>query len=307
MSDSWRLSRKRANLSSRNTIIQAIRQFFTERGYLETETPFRIPAPAPEAHIDGVESRNWFLHTSPELCMKRLLAAGYERIFQICRCWRNEERGSRHLPEFTMLEWYRADVDYRFLMHECEELLRSLATCMGRGTSIHFGGKEIRLDGDWEQVSVREAFSRYGGLTMEEALARDQFDLMMTERIEPHLGQTRPTFLYDYPAQLGALARLNRDDPTVAERFELYIGGIELANAFSELNDPDEQRRRFIAEAAFRADQGKTPYPLPEKFLAELATMPEAAGIALGIDRLVMVLLDTTCIDDVVAFAPEDL
>jgi lysyl-tRNA synthetase class 2 len=239
--------------------------------------------------------------------MKRLLAAGYERIFQICRCWRDEERGARHLPEFTMLEWYRAGVDYRFLMHECEELLRSLATRMGRGTSIHFGDKEIRLDGEWERVSVREAFSRYGALSMEEALERDQFDLMMTERIEPRLGQTRPTFLYDYPAQLGALARLNRDDPTVAERFELYIGGIELANAFSELNDPDEQRRRFIAEAALRAERGKTPYPLPEKFLAELATMPEAAGIALGIDRLLMVLLDTTRIDDVVAFAPEEL
>jgi lysyl-tRNA synthetase class 2 len=307
VSDSWRLSRKSGNLARRAAIIGELRRFFTARGYLETETPFRIPAPAPESHIDAVSADGWFLHTSPEICMKRLLAAGYERIFQICRCWRGDERGSRHLPEFTMLEWYRAGTDYRGLMDECEELLREVATGAGFGSAVTFRGNEIRLDIPWERLSVREAFQRYGGMSMEEGLASGEFDRVTTERIEPHLGLGRPTILYDYPAELGALARLRTDDPTVAERFELYMGGLELANAFSELTDTVEQRSRFESEAAVRAARGQVPYPLPEKFLAELGTMPPAAGIALGIDRLVMCFLDAERIDDVVAFIPEDL
>ncbi len=307
MTDSWRISRRSGNLARRAAIIGELRSFFTARGYLETETPFRIPAPAPESHIDAVPADGWFLQTSPEICMKRLLAAGYERIFQICRCWRTAERGSRHLPEFTMLEWYRTGTDYRGLMEECEELLREVAKGTGFGQSISFRGKEIRLDASWERLSVRESFERYGGMPMEDALTGGVFDEVVAERIEPMLGLDRPTFLYDYPAELGALARLRADDPTVAERFELYIGGLELANAFSELTDTAEQRSRFMGEATVRAARGQLPYPLPEKFLAELADMPPAAGIALGVDRLVMLLLDAERIDDVVAFTPEEL
>jgi elongation factor P--(R)-beta-lysine ligase len=307
MTHNWGLARKREALTARARIIREMRRFFSEGGYLEVDTPLRIPAPAPESQIEAVRSADWFLHTSPELCMKRMLAAGYERIFQICHCWREEERGSLHLPEFTMLEWYRSGTDYRGLMEECETLVRSLAMNLGLGKRIVRGGNDIRLDDTWERLTVRAAFANYGSMAMEQALARGLFDEIMVTEIEPRLGVDRPTFILDYPAERGALARLSHDDPTVAERFELYIGGVELANAFSELTDPAEQRARFLHETAVRGAQGSNHYPLPEKFLAELAAMPSSAGIALGVDRLVMVLLDAVSIDEVVAFTPEEL
>jgi len=301
------LARRRETLGSRARIIQEIRRFFIEGGYLEVETPLRIPAPAPESHIDPVPADGWFLQTSPEICMKRMLAAGYGRLFQICHCWRAGERGRMHVPEFTMLEWYRAGTDYAGLMDECERLVRSIVEGMGFGGKLAFRGGTIDSAAPWERITVREAFVRHGGMTMEEALERDVFDEVMVERIEPCLGNGRPTFIHDYPACRGALARLKPDDPTVAERFELYIGGVELANAFSELTDPVEQRTRFESEATFRATRGQITLPLPENFLAELAEMPPSAGIALGVDRLVMVLLDAASIDEVVAFTPEEL
>ncbi len=301
------LAERYANLAARASIIQGIRRFFCGKGFLEVETPFRIPAPAPEAHIDAAPAGEWFLHPSPEICMKRMVAAGYGQIFQICRCWRDGERGSRHLPEFTMLEWYRADADYLHLMDECETLIRSVACTVGKGNKLIFRGESVDLSGPWERISVRDAFRRYAGTTMEEALEQDQFDELMVEAIEPRLGLEKPTFIYDYPACRGALARFKRDDPTVAERFELYIGGLELANAFSELVDAREQYDRFTQEVSYRASLKKTAYPLPEKFLAELPQMPPTAGIALGVDRLVMVLLNAASIDAVVAFPPEEL
>jgi len=307
MTLNWGLSCKSGTLAARARIIRSIRSFFNEGGYLEVETPLRIPAPAPESQIDAIPSGDWFLHTSPELCMKRLLAAGCERIFQVCRCWREGERGRLHLPEFTMLEWYRAGADYLGLMEECEKLTRSLVQEMGLGGKIEYQGKEIELGGQWERITVRDAFARYGGTAMEHALAQGTFDEIMVERIEPCLGTQRPTFIYDYPAERGALARLRADDPSAAERFELYIGGIELGNAFTELTDPTEQRARFSQEASVRTSLGRRPYPLPGKFLDELSGMPPSAGIALGIDRLVMVLLDKESIDDVVSFTPEEL
>jgi elongation factor P--(R)-beta-lysine ligase len=307
MTLNWGLSCKRGTLAARARIVDEIRRFFNEGGYLEVETPLRIPAPAPESQIDAFPSGDWFLQTSPELCMKRLLAAGYERVFQICRCWREGERGKLHLPEFTMLEWYRAGVDYVAIMEECELLIRSLTHEMGLGEKIFCRGKEIAVGDRWERITVRDAFSRYGGTAMEDALASGTFDEIMVERIEPCLGMQRPTFIHDYPAERGALARLRADDPTVSERFELYIGGIELANAFSELTDPKEQRDRFCHERSIRTSLGRRSYPLPEKFLDELPEMPSSAGIAMGIDRLVMVLLKKETIDDVVPFTPEEL
>jgi elongation factor P--(R)-beta-lysine ligase len=303
----WSLSGKKGTLAARARIIRDIRRFFNEGGYLEVETPLRIPAPAPESQIDAIPSGDWFLQTSPELCMKRLMAAGCERLFQISRCWRDGERGRLHLPEFTMLEWYRVEADYLSLMNECEQLVRSLVKEAEQGEMIVYRGKEIELGGEWERITVRDAFARYGGTAMESALVEGTFDEIMVERIEPCLGIQRPTFIHDYPAERGALARLRADDPTVAERFELYIGGIELANAFSELTDPVEQRARFSREASLRKCLGRRDYPLPVKFLDELAGMPPSAGIALGIDRLVMVLLDRKSIDDVVSFTPEEL
>ena len=303
MAGTWPLSRRRGALTERGAIFNRIRAFFQEKGYLEVETPFRIPAPAPETHIDAIASAPWFLQTSPELCMKRLLAAGYERIFQICRCWREGERGVRHLSEFTMLEWYRAGADYLDLMEETEGLVRAAAAA----PRISYRGLAIELALPWERITVAEAFRLYAGCSVSEALEAGRFDEIMVEQIEPRLGITRPTFIYDYPACCAALARLKQGDPGVAERFELYIGGLEIANAFSELVDPVEQRARFEAAAAERASHGKPPYPVAEKFLAALGAMPESAGIALGLDRLVMVLLDAESIDEVVAFTTEEL
>ena len=307
MIKNWPLAGRRKNLRQRSQILQLIRQFFIERGYLEVETPHRIPAPAPESYIDAVPSGSWFLHTSPEICMKRMLAAGYEKIFQLCRCWREGERGSRHMPEFTLLEWYRSNSDYKNLMEECEALFQALATAMDLGQKVIFHGREIDLVIPWEKISVKEAFKLYAEVPLEEALERNLFDEIIVERVEPKLGIGKPTFLYDYPAERRALARLKKEDPTVAERFELYIGGLELANAFSELVDPAEQREHFLRENANRHTSGKPVYPVPEKFLEELDHMPPSAGIALGVDRLVMVLLDASRIDEVVAFTPEEL
>ena len=307
MARNWRLSRRRRALEQRARIVQEIRLFFVDQGFLEVETPHRIPAPAPESHIDAVPSGNWFLHPSPEICMKRLLAAGYAKIFQMSRCWREGERGRQHVPEFTLLEWYRTGDDYRTLMEDCEMLISSLASTPGQEQRLLFRGQEIDLSPPWERISVRNAFRAYSEVTPEVALDRGLFDEIMVQTIEPQLGMKKPSFLCDYPAERGALARLSRDDPTVAERFELYIGGMELANGFSELVDPEEQQRRFLLEQETRRSLGKPVYPMPETFLDELEEMPPSAGIALGVDRLLMVLLDAATIDDVIAFTPEEL
>lgn len=307
MAKNWPLVKRKKALQQRARILQGIRQFFIIKGYLEVETSHRIPTPAPESHIDAISSGQWFLHTSPELCMKRMMAAGYEKIFQICRCWRERERGSLHLPEFTLLEWYRAGGDYHSLMEECEELIRFVARTIGLEQKLIFRSHEIDLSEPWERISVKEAFGRYSQTSVTEALEQNLFDEIMVQDIEPRLGVEKPTFIYDYPAERGALARLKQDDPSVAERFELYIGGLELANGFSELVDSEEQRRRFHIENANRQSFGKPIYSIPDKFLAELDNMPPSAGIALGVDRLVMVFLDVETIDEVVAFTPEEL
>ncbi|MDI6763759.1 MAG: EF-P lysine aminoacylase EpmA [Thermodesulfobacteriota bacterium] len=303
----WPLARRKNALQQRARIIRKIRQFFSERGYLEVETPHRIPAPAPESHIDAVPSGKWFLHTSPELCMKRMLAAGYEKIFQICRCWREGERGSQHIPEFTLLEWYRADGDYLDLMDECEKLIQSLAVEIGLGESVTFRDHNVLLTSPWERITVEEAFNRYAKIPAKEALKQDLFDELMVSEIEPRLGTKTPTFIYDYPSERRSLARLKKEDPAVAERFELYLGGLEIANAFSELIDMEEQRKVFQVEAEVRRSLEKSIYPMPEKFLGELENLSPSAGIALGVDRLVMVLLNARTIDEVVAFSPEEL
>jgi len=239
--------------------------------------------------------------------MKRMLAAGYQKIFQICRCWRDGERGDHHVPEFTLLEWYRAGADYLDLMEECEELIQTLAADIGIGKNLAYRGHRIHLESPWERITVEEAFHRYATISTREAFKQDLFDEVMVRDIEPNLGIETPTFLYDYPSERRSLARLKKEDPTVAERFELYLGGVEIANAFSELNDEKEQRDVFELEIGARRSSGKEIYPLPERFLAELEQMPPCAGIALGVDRLVMVLLSAKTIDEVVAFTPEEL
>jgi lysyl-tRNA synthetase class 2 len=305
--EDWRLSCKADVLRLRAVMIRAIRRFFLDQDFLEIETPIRIPAPAPEFHIEPAASGEWFLQTSPELCMKRLLAAGYPKIYQICKCFRAGERGSRHLPEFTLLEWYRAGTDYLTLMDDCESLIACVAKELGLGGVISRQGDKIGLTPPWERLTVREAFSLYAEVSVEEALMGDRFDEIMACAIEPHLGRERPVFLYEYPATLGALARVKAEDREVAERFELYIDGMELANAFSELTDPVEQRQRFEKVSRNRRLENGSATPLPERFLKSLSRMPPSAGIALGLDRLAMILADQTIIDAVVAFTPESL
>jgi elongation factor P--(R)-beta-lysine ligase len=303
----YRQAAVRSNLEHRARIIDGTRLFFKGEGFLEIETPVRIPAPAPEAHIDAQEAGPWFLHTSPELCMKRMLAAGFERIFQICRCFRQDERGGRHLPEMTLVEWYVAGWSYLDLMRQCEGLIGFLADRMDVGRVLNYQGTCVDLTPPWDRMAVDDAFRRFGGMSARAALEKGCYDEIMGIAIEPHLGLTRPVFLYDYPAACGALARRKPTDPKLAERFELYVAGMELCNAFTELTDPLEQRTRFEQEQRAREAAGKTVYPVAEPFLRALEHMPSAAGNALGLDRLVMLFCDAAAIDDVVAFTPEEL
>jgi len=302
-----RQSAIRANLQLRARLTAAIRGFFNARDYLEVETPVRLPAPAPEAHIAPVESQGWFLQTSPELAMKRLLAAGYPRIYQICRCFRGAERGARHLPEFSLLEWYTAGEDYRHMMAQTEELVLAVAQALGRGGALRFQARRIDLSTPWERLRVAEAFARYASCSATQALKEDRFDEVMAFEIEPRLGWRQPTLLYEYPAACAALARLKPGQPDVAERFELYIAGLELCNGFSELTDAGEQRRRFEAVRQAQRVSGQPVSPMPESFLAHLPQMPPATGNALGLDRLTMLFADTLVIEDVTAFMPEEL
>lgn len=297
----WALARKQQTLQERARIIQSIRAFFIASGFLEVETPARIPVNAPEPHIDALPSGDWQLQTSPELAMKRLLAAGYGPIFQLCRVWRGGERGRLHLPEFTLLEWYRPHADYHLLMEDCIALL----TDLWPGGTLRWQDRDNNLARPWEALTVKEAFARHADISLTQALREDRFEEVFADQVEPHLGLTRPTFLIEYPSELAALARCKPADPTVAERFELYVCGLELANAFSELNDPREQRQRFARDERQRRNAGKTPRPLPESFLAELDAMPPAAGIAFGIDRLIMLATGHTDIAEVAAFPPE--
>ncbi|MGE5256695.1 MAG: EF-P lysine aminoacylase EpmA [Hyphomicrobiales bacterium] len=295
------------NLRRRAEMLNSTRSFFREHGFLEVETPIRLPVPIPEAHIDLIVSEDRVLQPSPEICMKRMLAAGHEKIFQVCKCFRKAERGRRHLPEMTLLEWYAVGEDYTDLMADTEQLILHIAAGLGTAGLISYQRQPIDLTPPWERLTVAEAFDRWGALPVAESLAQGRFDEIMALEIEPHLGKARPVFLTDYPAEKASLARLKPADPGVAERFELYIGGLELCNGFSELNDPAEQRRRFETEQGTLQATGKRIYPLPEKFLDALTRMPSCAGNALGIDRLAMLFCDAGSIDEVVAFTEEEL
>ncbi|MFP4650689.1 MAG: EF-P lysine aminoacylase EpmA, partial [Desulfobacterales bacterium] len=294
------------NLVLRGRVTGAVRSFLRTRGFLEVETPVITPSPAPEPHIDAVPANGAYLQTSPELYMKRLLAAGYPRIFQICRTFRAKERGRRHLPEFTMLEFYEAGADYNDMMDCTEELIWYVCRQVLQSPRIFYQGNGIDPRPPWPRISVAEAFERHTGKQASEAIKDGTFDELMGIDIEAALDRSRPVFIRDYPAEKGALARRKRENPDLAERFEAYICGLEICNGFTELTDADEQRMRFEAELERRREKGLAVYPMPEAFLKELSRMPEAAGNALGIDRLVMLLADAGSIDDVAAFVPEE-
>ncbi len=300
-------------LRFRAAFFHSLRSFFVRQQFLEVDTPIRQPLLLPELNIEPLASEGWFLQPSPELCMKRLLAAGCSRIFQLCNCFRKGERGRLHLEEFTMLEWYRTDAGYEDLMADCEALLGSLLADLGgidlcavSNGSLLAGGRLISLQAPWERLSVHAAFARYSPVSIEQAMAEDTFDEILVEYVEPYLGMERPLFLYDYPVELGSLARRKDGFPQLAERFELYINGIELANGFSELTDSHEQRQRFERELELMDEERRQRSPMPERFLEELAGLDRAAGIALGVDRLLMLLMGKESVGEVVSFASGD-
>ncbi len=298
-----------AGLHRRALFFRQIREFFFQGDFLEVDTPQRQPVAIPESAIELFVADGQYLQSSPELCMKRILARGSERIFQLCRCFRKGEVGRLHLEEFQLLEWYRRGSDYRQLMVDCEHLLAHLAGALAAdGPSPSglppFAG--ITLQGPWPRLTVAEAFAAFSPLPLQQALAEDCFDQLLVEHVEPRLGMTVPTFLYEYPIALASLARKKPADPAVAERFELYIRGIELANGFSELTDPVEQRQRLDKEIErIHTEHGRR-MVMPERFLADLGRLESAAGIALGADRLFMVAENYRSINEAVSFSPDD-
>ena len=300
-SERQQLIRKKANLQRRALIYEYTRAFFREQGFLEVDTPVRMPEVAPEQYIVPFESEGWFLSTSPELHMKRLLAAGYDKLFQFSRCFRKGERGQWHNPEFTLLEWYCSGADYIQMLNDTERLVTELASRLGLGARIKYQNQDIDLAMPWRQVTVREAFRNAAGwdpITESDPL---RFDTDLVTRVVPGF-YGRPTLLLEYPASMASLARIKPRAPGVAERGEIFIGGLEIANAFSELGDYREQERRFQNEIAhIQKEQGRKA-EMPGKFLEALRYLPECGGIALGVDRLVMLLCDAGQIDDVIAF-----
>ena len=295
-----------AALQIRSNVLQAIRRYFLSREFVEVDTPVRLPAPALETFIDAIPSGDWYLRTSPELHMKRLLVAGMPKIFQMGPCFREGERGRHHNPEFTMLEWYRANADYETILEDAQALISDVAQEVLGSTILQWGDGEIDVDRPWVRLSVSEAFLQHAGWDPVLAFDADRFDLDLINKVEPALPRDRGVVLIDYPIEVAALAKPHPDDPRVAQRWELYMGGLELANAFSELTDAAEQRRRFEECAAERSAAGREVYPLDQPFLAALEDgMPPSGGIAMGVDRLVMLIANAASIQDVIAFAEE--
>jgi lysyl-tRNA synthetase class 2 len=335
----WRpdaLARRRANLEMRGRILTAVRAFFAENGFVEVDTPALQVSPGLEPHLkafgtvlhdpDSATAVPRYLHTSPEFAMKKLLAGGMQRIWQLAHVFRDGERGATHHPEFSMIEWYRAGATYRDIMADCEALLRSVQHAAGIDA---FRWRGVRVDArrPWRYLSVAEAFQEFAGVDLLATMpdperpdtaalvaaagragiephAGDDWETLffriLLDRVEPHLGIHAPTILYDYPLTQAALARRKPGDAGLAERFELYVCGLELANAFGELTDPAEQRARFKADRRKKqAVYGET-YPIDEDFLAALQHgLPDCAGIALGFDRLVMLAAGAGRIEEV--------
>lgn len=313
-----------AVMALRSRVMAAIRRYFSERGYTEVETPVLAAGVASEANIRhlktqvhrGAQEETFYLVASPETHMKRLLAAGMPRIFQVARSFRDDERTPQHNPEFSLLEWYRTGADYHGIMDDTEELVRFVASQIGSGVS---------WTQPWERLTMREAFARYAGLDLldqgslvgearqkgfasvsKDDTWEDAFYKVLIEKVEPALKAAGPTFVYDFPAEMASLARLKTADKRVAERAELYIGGVELANGFSELTDAEEQRRRFAAEREKMRALGIEAPPEDRRFLQALEQgMPAAAGMALGVDRLIMLLSGAVAIEEVLAFPIE--
>ena len=328
----------------RARMVEKIREFFRGKGFIETETPEMVRLPGMEPHLDPFKTvftgqpseggnaarEDMYLVTSPEYAMKKLLVAGHEKIFQIARSFRNRETaGILHNPEFTLLEWYRAYADYTDIMKDTEELVNFLAGRICGGESFIFKDYKIDAKPPWPRRKVKDLFEEYAGIDEKtlldpallrdaakrkgygiarDALYEDVFFLVFMNEIEQHMGITAPVIVYDYPKQMAALARKSEADPRYAERFEAYIGGVELCNAFTELNDPEEQEIRLRAECEQRKKAGKDCYSIDQNFIGALKFgMPPSGGNALGVDRLAMVLTNTEDINDIMYFPFKDL
>lgn len=328
--------RKIPALEIRQKTKKTLRDYFAANHFHEVETPALQTSPGLEVHLQafrtelsdphGKNKQTLYLHTSPEFTMKKLLVAGVPRMYQLCHVYRNGERSTTHHPEFLMAEWYRAEAGYRDLMQDCIGLVRACATAAGK-KQFQFRNKICDPFQEWEILTVTEAFTRYCNIdllatmpephiTITEKLQAEAkkigvrtvdddswdniFFRILGEKIEPNLGIERPTFLTDYPINQAALARPKPEDPRLAERFELYICGLELANAFGELTDAVEQRKRFTADMEMKARLYGQSYPIDEDFIAALAFgMPASAGIAFGFDRLVMLCASAAMIEDI--------
>jgi lysyl-tRNA synthetase class 2 len=323
-----------ATLVRRAAVIRHLREFFTAQDFVEVETPILAVHPGLEPHLDpfvsayrptpGEPGHPVYLLTSPEYAMKRLMAAGMERVFQLSKVFRNGEAGPFHNPEFTMLEWYRAFASYEEIQADLEALVVHLAQRLGLGIALVWQGRRVDLTPPWPRLTVREAFERYVGIdlatasegeALREAASQagialpegesweEGFFRILVERIEPRLGLERPVFLTEYPAPFAALSKVRGGDFPVAERFELYIAGVEVGNAYTELNDPDAQAARFEEERALRLALELPVFEADPAYLAALERgLPPAGGIAVGVDRLVMLLLDLPDVRRALAF-----
>jgi lysyl-tRNA synthetase class 2 len=306
------------NLERRATLLRAIRSFFDQRQFIEIEAPILVPSPGLEVHLDAFAVEHRYLITSPEYQMKRLLAAGMQRIYSLGKVFRRGEAGPHHNPEFTMLEWYRANAGWEAIADDVEQLVSSLASAFGvAGLEAPWERlpvadacerwARVRIEGDEDLAQLRDKIARAGWRLPADGDWGDVFFTLFLDAVDPHLGRERPVILYDWPRPLCALAREKPGDPRVVERFEAYAFGLELCNAFGELTDPVEQRRRCEEDLRRRAERGLPAYPIDEKFLAAVGHMPPAAGVALGVDRLAMLLLGAREIRDVLAFADDEL
>jgi len=315
----WETSRhadRKPFLDARAAILRAVRGWFERQGFTEVEPNLVVPSPGAETHIDAVAADGGYLHTSPEFAMKRLLAAGERKIFYLGKCWRKGETGPLHAPEFTMIEWYRADAQYEDVQRDCIELLRLACEVTG-ADALRWRDGACDPFAEPQTLSVATAFAEIAGISGvidgdREKLIKtsgvdvraddtwsDIFSRALVEKVEPFLGATVPTLLTEYPIQEAALARRCAHDARVAERFELYACGVELANGFGELTDPVEQRARLIEAMDEKYKRYGQRWPIDEDFLAALAHMPPSSGVALGFDRLVMLATGARHINDV--------
>jgi len=299
-------------LRERASVLARVRAFLDARGFVEVQTPVMVPSPGLDLHLAAFEIAGegpprWLM-TSPEYQMKRLLADGWERIYQIAPCFRRGELGARHNPEFTMLEWYRAHAGVDDVMQDTEQLVAAVT-----GGAVRVEGRAVDVRPPVDRVTVCDAFARYAGWSEAqtlEAAARDEegYFRVLVEQVEPALARLeRAVFLVDYPSSQASLARRKPGDPRVAERFELYVAGVELCNGFGELVDPVEQRARLEHDQHARREQGLPVYPVDERFLEALARVPPSGGNALGLDRLVALACGTTEIAGVMAFTADEL